>query len=58
LAQKIDGVWRIVAFHNTRIRPMGKTTGGTIVWLIFDRLWRWFGTHGDLLTFGEPDSSG
>jgi len=43
VAKKIDGAWRFVAFHNTRIRPMGQTAGDTIAWLIFDRLWRWFG---------------
>lgn len=45
VAQKIDGCWRFVAFHNTRIRPMGKTAGGTMAWLLFDRLWRWFGKN-------------
>lgn len=43
VAQKFDDGWRFVAFHNTRIRPMGQTAGGTIAWLIFDRLWRWMG---------------
>lgn len=45
VAQKTDGIWRFVAFHNTRIRPMGQTAGGTLAWLLFDRLWRWFGTR-------------
>lgn len=43
VAVKENGDWRFVAFHNTRIRPMGQTAGGTIAWLIFDRLWRWLG---------------
>jgi uncharacterized protein (TIGR02246 family) len=43
VVHKRDGVWQFVAFHNTRIRPMGQQAGGTIAWLIFDRLWRWFG---------------
>lgn len=42
VAKKIEGVWRFVVFHNTRIRPMGQTAGGTMAWLIFDRLWRCF----------------
>lgn len=46
VAQKFDGSWRFVAFHNTRIRPMGQRAGETIAWLIFDRLWRWFGRKG------------
>lgn len=44
VATKEAGEWRFVAFHNTRIRPMGQAAGGTIAWLLFDRLWRWFGT--------------
>lgn len=45
VAKKSDGIWRFVAFHNTRIRPMGKTVGGTMAWLLFDRVWRWFGKN-------------
>lgn len=41
VAQKMNDEWRFVAFHNTRIRPMGQGFGGTLAWLIFDRLWRW-----------------
>jgi uncharacterized protein (TIGR02246 family) len=44
VATKENGEWRFVAFHNTRIRPMGQDAGGTIAWLLFDRLWRWFGS--------------
>ena len=43
VATKENGEWRFVAFHNNRIRPMGQTAGGTIAWLIFDRLWRLLG---------------
>lgn len=45
VAQKSEERWRFVAFHNTRIRPMGKTMGGTMAWLLFDRVWRWFGKN-------------
>lgn len=40
-----DG-WRLAAFHNTRVRPMGRNAGGTFVWLLSDRLWRWLGPKG------------
>ena len=43
VAKKEGGEWHFVAFHNTRIRPIGKSVGGTIAWLIFDRLWRILG---------------
>jgi uncharacterized protein (TIGR02246 family) len=42
VAVKRDGVWRFAAFHNTRVRPMGRNVGGTLVWLLTDRLWRLF----------------
>jgi uncharacterized protein (TIGR02246 family) len=35
------GVWRFVAFHNTRIRPMGRNALGTLCWLIGDWFWKW-----------------
>jgi uncharacterized protein (TIGR02246 family) len=42
VAVKRDGAWRLVAFHNTRVRPMGRNAGGTFVWLFSDWLWRLF----------------
>ena len=38
-----DGAWRLAAFQNTRLRPMGRTAGGTVAWLLGDRLWRLLG---------------
>lgn len=40
VAAKCDGEWRLAAFHNTRVRPMGRNAGGTFVWLFSDWLWR------------------
>ena len=37
-----SGEWCLVAFHNTRIRPIGRTGGGTLVWLLSDWLWKVF----------------
>jgi uncharacterized protein (TIGR02246 family) len=42
VAAKRDGEWRLVAFHNTRVRPMGRNAGGTFVWLFSDLLWKLF----------------
>jgi uncharacterized protein (TIGR02246 family) len=41
VAVKYTGEWRLVAFQNTRVRPMGQNAAGTLLWLVFDRLWRW-----------------
>lgn len=40
-ARDDDSEWRLVAFQNTRVRPMGRNVLGTLLWLVTDRLWRW-----------------
>ena len=36
------GQWRIAAFQNTRVRPMGRNTAGALLWLLSDWLWTVF----------------
>jgi hypothetical protein len=33
--------WQLVAFQNTRIRPIGQNTLGTLLWLVTDWCWKW-----------------
>jgi uncharacterized protein (TIGR02246 family) len=40
VAARRDGDWQIVAFQNTRIRPIGRSPVGTLLWLFTDLLWR------------------
>jgi uncharacterized protein (TIGR02246 family) len=42
VASKRDGEWRLIAFHNTRVRPIGRNAGGTFVWFFPDWLWKLF----------------
>ncbi|MGQ0811546.1 MAG: SgcJ/EcaC family oxidoreductase [Nitrospiraceae bacterium] len=42
VATKRGGEWRLAAFQNTRIRPIGRNVGGTLVWIVTDWLWRLF----------------
>ncbi len=42
VATKHDGAWRLAAFQNTRVRPIGRNAAGTFVWLLSDWLWKLF----------------
>jgi uncharacterized protein (TIGR02246 family) len=33
------GGWKLTAFQNTRIRPIGRDFAGTVLWLLSDKLW-------------------
>lgn len=33
--------WRLAAFQNTRVRPIGAGLRTVLLWAVFDRLWRW-----------------
>jgi uncharacterized protein (TIGR02246 family) len=39
--------WRFAAFHNTRVRPIGRGARGFLIWAMTDRLWRIFGPKED-----------
>jgi uncharacterized protein (TIGR02246 family) len=45
VAVQRGGEWRLAAFQNTRIRPMGRNAAGTFVWLFSDWLWKVFGPN-------------
>jgi uncharacterized protein (TIGR02246 family) len=40
VAVRRDREWQLLAFQNTRVRPMGRDTIGTMLWLVFDWLWK------------------
>jgi uncharacterized protein (TIGR02246 family) len=35
--------WRFAAFHNTRVRPIGRGPATFLIWALTDKLWRLFG---------------
>jgi uncharacterized protein (TIGR02246 family) len=40
VAVKENATWKLTAFQNTRVRPIGRNLGGTLVWLLSDWLWK------------------
>jgi uncharacterized protein (TIGR02246 family) len=40
VAVRRAGAWELLAFQNTRVRPMGRDAAGTILWLVTDWLWK------------------
>ncbi len=42
VAVRRGGEWRVAAFQNTQVRPMGRNVAGTFAWFLFDWLWRAF----------------
>jgi len=43
VAVKRESEWRLVAFQNTRVRPIGRNVLGTLCWLVGDWFWKWCG---------------
>jgi uncharacterized protein (TIGR02246 family) len=41
VALRHQGVWRLVAFQNTRVRPIGLSASSALLWLVSDWLWKW-----------------
>lgn len=47
VATRRDKGWRLVAFQNTRVRPIGQNPAGTLLWIVTDWIWRWCLPRGD-----------
>ena len=43
VAVREGGEWRFAAFHNTRVRPIGRGPAAFLIWVLTDKLWRLFG---------------
>ena len=37
------GEWRLAAFQNTRVRPMGRNASSFLIWALTEMLWKDFG---------------
>lgn len=45
VAVKRDGEWGLIAFQNTRVRPMSQNARSAFVWLLTDWLWKVVGSR-------------
>jgi len=43
VATREGGEWRLAAFQNTRVRPMGPRPVAFLLWTLTDLLWKVFG---------------
>ena len=46
VATREGGQWRLAAFQNTRVRPMGPGLVSVLLWALTDLLWKVFGPKG------------
>ena len=46
VATREGGEWRLAAFQNTRVRPMGPNPIAFLLWALTDLLWKVFGPGG------------
>jgi uncharacterized protein (TIGR02246 family) len=42
VATREAGQWRFAAFHNTRVRPIGRNPATVLIWVFTDLLWKAF----------------
>ena len=40
VATRKDSRWKLAAFQNTRVRPMGRSFGAVLLWIVTDLLWK------------------
>jgi uncharacterized protein (TIGR02246 family) len=50
VAVKADRGWLLIAFQNTRIRPIGKNFAGSMWWLVTDWIWKFVRPRGKRAT--------
>jgi uncharacterized protein (TIGR02246 family) len=45
VATREGGEWRFAAFHNARVRPIGRNAASFLIWALTDLLWKVFAVN-------------
>jgi len=52
VATRKDSRWKLAAFQNTRVRPMGRSFGAVLLWIVTDLLWKLLLRKSDMASEG------
>jgi uncharacterized protein (TIGR02246 family) len=55
VAVRKNGEWKLAAFQNTRLRPMNRSFGSILLWMLIDWLWKFILPKSQETDLSRPD---